>query len=327
MINDNFWGFDNCYNDEPVSTDRIIEIMNKQCRYLYEYTQGKVFAIFDVVKREGALFSVIKKMSEVSNSVSGSVQEKVGEKFSNELVDASDIYYEKEYGFEIYTDTYRYRLFSLNMASIYPVTMKIEEVVYGHIENELRLIGIKSDKEKNIVIDDEESFCDVLKLLLQDKKVRYIISELKKRALSENDMYGSNKIIVCEGRTDDIIIQAIAEKLNCVPRIVIAGDKNKVPDVVASVKKRNTNAQVLVIIDSDGEEVKTRELVEKIAGKEGYELAIVKNQIEDWFMPEVKNFSKLKLIQTIDDIIDKVDFDELSKEHESFYKLIDFLKK
>lgn len=130
-LNESFWGFDNSSMDELVATDRIVEVMNDQCKYLYDYIQGKVFALFDVIKREGALLSVIKTMSEVSKYVSknATIQDTVGEVTINELIDASDIYCEKEYAFEIYTDTYRYRLFSLKMASIYPVKMKIEEVV------------------------------------------------------------------------------------------------------------------------------------------------------------------------------------------------------
>lgn len=331
MKNESFWGFDNSSMDELVATDRIVEVMNDQCKYLYDYTQGKVFAIFDVIKREGTLLSVIKTMSEVSKYVSknATIQDTVGEVPINELIDASDIYCEKEYAFEIYTDTYRYRLFSLKMASIYPVKMKIEEVVYEHIMNELSLRGIKSDKDKYIVIENEESFCDALKLVLQDKKVRYIINELQKSVLSEkeSDRNVLDKIIVCEGRNDEIIIDAIAQKLNCKPIFVVADGKNNISNLVSNVHERNANAQILVVIDSDGEEEKTKALFEKKVGKDGYQLLIVNNRVEDWFIPDVEDFSKLKLLQTIDTIVGEVEFDELRKKYDSFDKLLKFLER
>lgn len=67
-------------------------------------------------------------------------------------------------------------------------------------------------------------------------------------------------------------------------------------------------------------------IVEKI-GANNYELAIINNCIEDWFMPEVADFSKLKLMQSIDAIIEDTDFTELSKTHKSFAKVIEFLQK
>lgn len=59
-----------------------------------------------------------------------------------------------------------------------------------------------------------------------------------------------------------------------------------------------------------------------------YELAIINNYyIEDWFEPEVADFSKLKLIQSIDTVIENVDFTEISKRHKSFDTVIKFLQK
>ena len=44
-------------------------------------------------------------------------------------------------------------------------------------------------------------------------------------------------------------------------------------------------------------------------------------------MPEVADFSKLKLMQSIDSIIEDVDFAELSKTNESFAKVVNFMQK
>lgn len=43
-------------------------------------------------------------------------------------------------------------------------------------------------------------------------------------------------------------------------------------------------------------------------------------------MPEVADFSKLKLMQSIDSIIEDVDFAELSKTHKSFAKVVNFMQ-
>ena len=43
-------------------------------------------------------------------------------------------------------------------------------------------------------------------------------------------------------------------------------------------------------------------------------------------MPEVADFSKLKLMQSMNSIVDESDLEELSKNHESLAKVVDFLR-
>lgn len=135
------------------------------------------------------------------------------------------------------------------------------------------------------------TFSKVLQCILQDKKVRYIIGELQKReqdtVVKEEKL--PEKVIICKGQTDEIILQTIAQKQN---------------------------------------QEETRRMIVKKIDTYNYELAIINNYyIEDWFEPEVADFSKLKLIQSIDTVIENVDFTEISKRHKSFDTVIKFLQK
>ena len=85
--------------------------------------------------------------------------------------------------------------------------------------------------------------------------------------------------------------------------------------------------KILIVVDSDGDVGGTKELIAEKIDDKNYELAIINNRIEDWFMPEVADFSKLKLMQSIDYIIEDVDFAELSKTNESFAKVVNFMQK
>lgn len=328
---ENLWGT-NFFSEELVeSTDNIRTIMDKQSKYLSDFTQEKVFAIFDVMNKSGAPITFMETLKNAIKGVDNlSVVQESVENFSSEgLIDATDIYSEKTYVFEIYTDSYRYRLFTMEMPPVYPVTMMIEEGVFGHIRSKLIRMGVHLDKNNSAVINDEETFTNVLGLVLQDKKVRYIVSELKKRALAEkdNDKQLTDKIVICEGRKDEIIIQAVAKKKNCKLRVVATEGKNNIPRVYEEIKQHYDSAKILLVVDSDGDEETVREWLINKMGERDYKLAIINNCIEDWFMPEVKNFSRLKLMQNIDSIIDDTDFDELKKKHKSFNDLIDFMKK
>ena len=115
------------------------------------------------------------------------------------------------------------------------------------------------------------------------------------------------KVIICEGQTDEIVLQAIAQKLNQKVTIAVANGKYNVPAFFDSAKGKN--------------------ILENFSDYLPKFKKIINNRIEDWFMPEVADFSKLKLIQSIDSIIEDVDFAELSKTHESFAKVVNFIQK
>ncbi len=135
------------------------------------------------------------------------------------------------------------------------------------------------------------------------------------------------KIIICEGPTDEVILQAIARKLNKKINIVVANGKNHVPSIFTAIKEKNQESNILIIVDSDGYEKETRKMVTEKIGLDGYEMVIINNSIEDWFMPRVKDFRKLKLMQSIDTIIEETDLNKLREKYESFKKVEEFILK
>lgn len=327
----NYWGISEDVQNDLAYTDNIHRIMEEQCKYLFQYTKGKIFAVFGEIKIDGSLFTVAKSMSNILKGVSGinGLQETIAETSTNNLIDANDMYFDKRYGFEVCTEKYRFRIFELRMTPLYPVEITIDEGICKNIGNTLASIAISMEKPNHFKINDEETFCNVLQAVLQDKKVRYIISELQKRVQDKNEkeVYLPEKVIICEGQTDEIVLQAIARKLNQKVTIAVANGKYNVPAFFDSVKGKNTKSKVLIVIDSDGDIEGTQKLIAEKIDDNNYELAIINNQIEDWFMPEVADYSKLKLMQSIDSIIEDVDFAELSKTHESFAKVVNFLQK
>lgn len=169
----------------------------------------------------------------------------------------------------------------------------------------------------------------MLQCVLQDKKVRYIIGELQKRVQENNEKeeYLPQKVIICEGQTDEKVLQAIAQKLNKKVTIVVSNGKYSVPAVFDAVNGKNRKSDILIVVDSDGDEEETKKMITDKIEADNYELAIINNCIEDWFMPDVADFSKLKLIQSIDTIIEEIDLVELSKTNEPLNKVVEFLQK
>lgn len=324
----NYWNINKDTLEDLEYTDNISGIMEAQAKYLFTYTQGKVFAVFDEMKIDGSLSDNISVMSNAMKVISGVVgfQQKVSKTFADELLDANSMYFDKRYGFEICTEKYRFRLFELRMKPIYPIEIIIDAGICENIKNELDKIAIPMEKSNQYILVDEECFCNVLQKILQDRKVHYIISELQRRMNHQEESI-PRKVIICEGQTDEIILQAIARKLDKKVTIVVANGKYNVPSVFDAVKGKNDKSEILLVVDSNGEEDETRKMITDDMGSEGYELAVINNSIEDWFMPEVTDFSKMKLIYVIDSILETMDWDSLKENQQSFADVVEFLEK
>ena len=324
----NYWTLNKDTLEDLEYTDNISGLMEAQAKYLFTYTQGKVFAVFDEMKIDGSLSDNISVMSNAMKVISGVVgfQQKVSKTSADELLDANSMYFDKRYGFEICTEKYRFRLFELRMKPIYPIEIIIDAGICENIKNELDKIAIPMEKSNQYILVDEECFCNVLQKILQDRKVHYIISELQRRMNHQEESI-PRKVIICEGQTDEIILQAIARKLDKKVTIVVANGKYNVPSVFDAVKGKNDKSEILLVVDSNGEEDETRKMITDDMGSEGYELAVINNSIEDWFMPEVTDFSKMKLIYVIDSILETMDWDSLKENQQSFADVVEFLEK
>ncbi len=324
----NYWNINKDTLEDLEYTDNISGIMEAQAKYLFAYTQGKVFAVFDEMKIDGSWNDNISVMSNAMKVISGVVgfQQKVTRTSTDKLLDANLMYFDKRYGFEICTEKYRFRLFELRMKPIYPIEIIIDAGICENIKNELDKIAIPMEKSNQYILVDEECFCNVLQKILQDRKVHYIISELQRRMNHQEESI-PRKVIICEGQTDEIILQAIARKLDKKVTIVVANGKYNVPSVFDAVKGKNDKSEILLVVDSNGEEDETRKMITDDMGSEGYELAVINNSIEDWFMPEVTDFSKMKLIYVIDSILETMDWDSLKENQQSFADVVEFLEK
>lgn len=308
--------------------------MEEQCKYLFQDTKGKVFAVFGEIEKNGSINMLAKAMINVYRSISGiagmyETYENIGEISTKDLIDANDMYYDKRYGFEICTEKYRFRLFEVRMTPIYPIEIIVDEGICKNIGNSLEEVVVQGEKFNSFIINDEDAFYYVLRKVLQDKKVHYLIDELQKRVQDDSGEIDDlpSKVIICEGQTDEVILQAIARKLNQKVMIVVATGKYNVPHIFDAVKVKNTKSNILIVVDADGNEKETEEMITGKISADNYELAIINDSIEDWFMPEVKDFSKLKLMQSIDTIIDEINFEEVCRIHESFAKVVGFLQK
>lgn len=327
-----YWGFTDVDRSPAEHTTEVFSIMNHQCKMLAKHTDQNVFGIFGEMKNDSALIRTAATLATVIKSVSGmtGTTETIDGFSTKELIDADGLLAKQRYAFEICNETYRFRVFSILIPPIFPVEMTINGEVYKGIASKINKIIHAVNPDGSLTIANIAQFEAVLQEILMDKNVHYIVAELEKQAKIEQEINNNtpSKVIICEGRSDEIILHAIAEKVNQEVVIVVSdGGASMIPQVFSAVRQKDATKDVLVVVDSDGDEDGVRQLIENNIGHDGYELVIINNCIEDWFTPKVANFSKLRLMQSITAVIDEMNFDELYQKHKSFAQVIDFLNK
>ena len=329
------WGFANANQKLVQSTNEIFTIMDHQCKMLLRHTENNVFGVFGEIKNDSSLIRAISALATTVKGTSDKMEatETIDGLSTKELKDADSFLRKKRYAFEICNETYRFRVFTMLISPIFPVEMVVHTEIFEGIAGKIEGIAELGNAEGSIIIPNVAAFETILQMILMNPEVHFIVKRLEKEArnIEAHKDDEIQKIIICEGRTDEIILMGIAQKVRKSVAIIKAnGGMETISQVFSALREKADTMDIpdiLIIVDSDGDENGVRNVIESKIGCNGYELVVVNNCIEDWFSSKVANFGKLKLMQSIRAIIDETDFDELYRKHDSFAKVIDFLVK
>lgn len=166
-------------NKPTKNTDNIIEIMNEQSKYLEEETGGLVKGRFGPIRE---LFSGITSSSEALRRLMNQktrIETKNSDDIETDFIDANDFYKDVKYGFEIVNNTYSFRPFTLDLKSIYPVIIKIDEDILKECTTQLSAFQKCNKEMGDYYIYNDEEYIKCLKIIFNCQKTLYIINKLK----------------------------------------------------------------------------------------------------------------------------------------------------
>lgn len=166
------------------TTDGIIPYFNKQTKMLSEASGGKVKGLFsrtfDVNRTLVPALDLAESASTVvSRIISGSTVHFTPE---SDLKDAGDLYKKNDYCFEIRTDGYRFRLFTIVFDPSYPAVMTIDRGVCNDLAKTSDRYKFGEADSCNITIQDDEDLDSVFNQLLKSEKLVYICNRLMNEA-------------------------------------------------------------------------------------------------------------------------------------------------
>lgn len=143
-------------------------------------------------------------------------------------------------------------------------------------------------------------------------------------------------VVVCEGQTDRELISLLATKildkysLSKKINIIVAMGKFTIPRVANATINMSSSSPVLVVTDSDGDVVKTKDMLNRGIELESWVASIPDPEIETWLpigRDELRRtIRKSDMRKKLSSIVDKIDLEKLAESNSSFKVFYDWVK-
>lgn len=177
--NDNPWA-EVFTQPQQKTTEGIIPYINEQAKLLSEASGGKVKGLFsrtlDVTRALVPALDLAESASTVvSRIISGSTVHSTPD---SNLKDAGDLYKKNDYCFEIRSDGYRFRLFTIKFDPSYPAIMTVDRGVCNDLAKIYDRYNFEEADPCNITIQDDDDLDCVFNQLLKSEKLIYICNRL-----------------------------------------------------------------------------------------------------------------------------------------------------
>lgn len=168
------WDFSDVQPLEENSTDSIKNLVKRECEALKKFSKNKVFAKFGKIKSVSDALAGIEAIANVLQI--GEIDDPDGVSTSS-LDNANKLYGVTRYGFEIYNSHYKFRVFEVSITPTYPITLSLDSDIYGDEKNKLsEYCGI--NEAEGLVISSVEDFTACFEIIINNRKVKYIISRM-----------------------------------------------------------------------------------------------------------------------------------------------------
>ena len=147
-----------------LETNNTVTILREQAKIIDKKSNGAIKASFSKIKYKKNGLAELTKVANAMYGVTVAFQE------DDELKDKTDIntlYRLEAYKFEIYSNTYKFRIFTIENRTVFPVYINIDEGIRTEIDRRERE-EIKSNKELE----------EVVSAVFHSSKIKTIISRM-----------------------------------------------------------------------------------------------------------------------------------------------------
>jgi len=162
------------FSQNETEENKSIEILREQARALEKKTNGKVKATFSKIEYRENLASITANAGKIFAPLLINAQDEILDDELQQKKDFNELYRVTKYKFEIFNDSYRFRLFTLNHREVYPIDLVLDE----GIKSEL---AASSSCSLNVVEGNSE-LESLLILIFTSNKVKTVVGRMMKES-------------------------------------------------------------------------------------------------------------------------------------------------
>lgn len=151
------------FNNES-EVNNTIPILREQARVIEKKTNGVIKATFSKITYKKNSLSELSKVASALSGIGGILEE------DDLLIDRTDIntlYQLERYKFEIYSDTYKFRIFTVENRTVFPVFIIVDEGICSEI-------GCKQKEE----INNNHELEELVSSIFHSNKIKTILSRM-----------------------------------------------------------------------------------------------------------------------------------------------------
>ncbi len=162
----------------PLSTIYVAPYFEEQCEQIEQGSGGRVHARFARIRMEprsaaqtpaGATL-LVKKIAD-------SLAEEERDALSQQ--DFNDVYDPHTYSFDVYNETYKFRVLTLRLGAMYPIQLKLDKGIQDGLGELLGDYACKSGTVGDIWIDDDRELAGFMEMLAtRSGKLRFVLRRL-----------------------------------------------------------------------------------------------------------------------------------------------------
>lgn len=150
--------------DGKILENHALEILREQARLLSKKTNGKIKATFSKIDY---MIPTTEILGNALSAFAGGNKKEIVEDEMKGKKDVNEFYNFNNYKFEIYNETYKFRIFTLKYRPIYPIQIEIDE-------------GIREEKALYSTenIKSDEDLIKIVSSVFSSSKLQMIIKRI-----------------------------------------------------------------------------------------------------------------------------------------------------
>ncbi len=161
--------FGNVFDEITIEENMAIDMLQEQARLVESKSRGLIHGSFRKVEYIKGVVSTLQGVAGALDIIRNGDDTEVIDEDIKDKKDINSLYSYETYKFEVYNDTYRFRVFTLQNRIIFPIEIMIDEGICEEL-----------NYDRKMPIGSNAQLKEIISTVFQSSKMRIILSKMMK---------------------------------------------------------------------------------------------------------------------------------------------------